>query len=106
VFNIGTAYSWTERVTLTGDFEYVRGLNEITNVGTTSSGVSFQTPTSLGSYALVSNQTYRVSAGVDYRLRPRVTTYFRYNYYDFGDLATGVTSGTTHLFLAGMSATY
>ena len=30
--------------------------------------------------------------------------YFRYNYYDFGDLATGLTSGKVNMFLGGMSA--
>jgi hypothetical protein len=106
VFNVGANYAWTQRLKLCGAFEYVHGIDAITAVGQLSTGVSFQTPVSLGSYSLVSENTYHVSAGVDYVLGPRVTTFFRYNYYDFGDLATALQSGTVNMFLVGMSAVF
>ncbi len=101
VFNIGTSYSCTRQWKLTANFEYVRGLDSITSTPAPPGAV---TPFDLGSYSLVSTDTYQISAGFDYLWRPRITTYFRYNYYDFGDLATGLTSGKLSMFLGGMSA--
>ena len=103
VVNVGSRYAYTPKLTFTGDFEYVRGLNVITS---TPAPTGAAVPFDLGQYSLVSVNTYRVSAGVDYLWRPRVTTYFRYNYYNFGDLATGLQTGEAHMFLGGVSATF
>ena len=59
----------------------------------------------LGSYSLVKMESYRFGLGADYLLRPRVTTYARYNYYDYQD-DSGLTSGQASMFLVGASATF
>ena len=100
VFNIGTTYAWTERLALNGGFEYVRGLNSITQ--SAPPGQAYQ----LGDYSLVSVNTYRFWAGIDYLVRHNINTYFRYNYYDYGDDAVALNSGTAHMFLGGMTAMY
>ena len=107
VLNLGTRYRATEKLSFNALFEYVHGINS-------SSGVvpsAQQTPTTgapydLGQYSLVKEQSFRMEVGADYILRPRVTTYVRYNYYDFQDLATGLTSGQSNMILGGMSATF
>jgi len=112
VFNFGSRYQATEKLSFRGEFEYVRGTNE-------SSGVVNpflnQTPPlqaglpptayNLGQYSLVKMQSFRFGLGADYRLRPRVTTYVRYDYYDYQD-ESGATSGQANMFLAGASATF
>ena len=50
-------------------------------------------------------QSFRFGVGADYRLRPRVTTYVRYNYYDYQD-DSGMTSGQANMILGGMSAMF
>ena len=44
--------------------------------------------------------------GTDLRLTQNLNGYFRYNYYDWEDQQTGWNSGTTHMFLAGVSGVY
>ena len=80
VFNIGTTYRVSPKVILNGNFEYVRGLDVIT-----------QSQYDLGQYSLVSNITYRISAGADYLVRRNLTTFFRYNYFDYGALSASTT---------------
>lgn len=99
VFNVGTSYALTEKVQLVGDVEYVRGLNAITNAGSA-------TYAPIAAYTLTEARTYRASAGVDYLLRARINTYFRYNYYDYQDVSTGLTTGQAHMLLGGVSATF
>jgi hypothetical protein len=101
VFNIGTNYAFSKRLKLNGSFEYVRGLDVITSTPTPPGAISYA---GLGGYSTVSTDTMQVSAGLDYLLTPRVTTFFRYNYYDYGDLATGIMSGKVNMFLVGASA--
>ncbi|MHB1037375.1 MAG: hypothetical protein ACYC35_22545 [Pirellulales bacterium] len=109
VFNIASAYAWTDRLTLTQGFEYVRGLNVITDTPTPAGAISYDNPPgydSLGSYSRVSVETFRISAGVDYLWRPGISTYFRYNWYDYGDLSAAYNSGQSHMFLGGLTAVF
>ena len=45
------------------------------------------------------------NVGADYRFGPRVTSYVRYNYYDYED-ESGHTSGQANMVLGGMSAKF
>ncbi len=100
VFNLGTRYAATNRLTLSGTVEYVRGYNRFADPSTPSLSISY-----LPGASAVINQTVRLQGGVDYLLRDGVACYFHYNYYDFDD-RTGNMSGTANMFLAGVSAIY
>jgi hypothetical protein len=113
VFTLGTRFAATEKLTFTGEFEYVRA-DDLNGATVTPSQ---QVPTTaplppgapvnytLGQYSNVQTQSFRFAVGADYLLRPRVTTYVRYNYYDFQD-ASGITSGQVSMLLGGMSAKF
>lgn len=103
VFNLATRYACTSQLTLSSEFEYVYGLNEFVATKTPTGAVSYA---DLGTYSMVKTQTVRIGAGVDYLVRPHVTTYVRYNYFDYGDLATGLQTGQAHMFLGGLTATF
>ena len=111
VLNFGTRYQATERLSFTGDFEYVRGMDSTSGVVNPANQVpaltpgSPTTPYNLGSYSLVKMQSFRLGAGADYRVAPNVTTYLRYNYYDYQD-DSGSTSGQVSMILGGMSAKF
>ncbi len=69
----------------------------------------------LGGYSLVQSNTCRVSVGADYLWGPCITTFARYNYYDFQDLTPVSTSaaatntnmsGQANMFLVGASAKF
>ncbi len=110
VVNLGTRYAWTEKFSTCANFEYVYGENESSIPVAGGGGYN------LGQYSLVQSKTFRVSVGADYILTPRVSTFARYNFYDFEDLAPTLTStagqtntnesGQTNMFLVGASAKY
>ncbi|MCY2991101.1 MAG: hypothetical protein NTY19_24965 [Planctomycetota bacterium] len=108
VVTLSTSYATTERLTLTGGLEYVHGRNAITSVPTpTGVTPSYSDPAyNLASYSRVDINTWRLSAGVDYLLRQRISSYFRYNYFDYGDATQSYNSGTTSNVLAGLTGTY
>ena len=60
----------------------------------------------LSGYSKVSVDTCRVSAGIDYLIRRNLSTYVRYNYYNYGDTVTTYNAGTAHMLLGGMSASF
>ena len=73
--DLGSRYALTERVRLTGDVEWVRGHNQITNSAMMFPGAI--TLTDLGTYSEVLNETTRIRVGADWmnpspgrRLRP------------------------------------
>jgi hypothetical protein len=113
VFNLGTRYRATEKLSFTGEFEYVRGEDLNSAAVTPSQQVPSTAPVppnaspyyTIGQYSNVQMQSVRFGVGADYILRPRVTTYVRYNYYDYQD-ETGTTSGQANMILGGMSATF
>jgi len=113
VVNLGTVYALSRRVSLTGGFEFVRGLNAVATPPSPTNdqfpgGVPFTpTPyTELSDAMRVEVNTYRVWTGVDYWLRDGITMYVRYNYYDYRDATQGFNSGTSNAFLGGMSAIF
>lgn len=105
VLTLSTSYAATERLTVTGGGEYVRGSNAITNaVSPGSTALPYNND--LITYSRVDVTTWRLSAGADYLLRRGVSTFFRYNYFDFSDATESYNTGTTSQFLAGLTGTY
>ncbi len=112
VITFGSRYAATERVTLTGEFEWVRGRDLINNSAITLATASTNpvvpggTITDLGGYSEVLNQTTRVRLGVDWAISPRVVNFYRYELYDFLDKAPGYQTGTAQGILGGFSAIF
>jgi hypothetical protein len=103
VITLGADYMLSQRIRLTGQFEWVRGRNQVN-----SSTMFFPSTlvTTLGSYSDVINETTRLTMGVDYKLRPRVVTYARYELYNFNDVAPGYQTGLAQGILGGFSAMF
>ncbi len=107
VYNLGAAFAYSQNVTLTSGVEYVRSRNVITEPASSPEALAAGAPFSdLGNYFGVRTNTWRYMFGTDLRLTQNLNGYFRYNYYDWEDQQTGWNSGTTHMFLAGVSGVY
>jgi hypothetical protein len=115
--NLNSSYAVNDCLTLTGGAECVWSSNAFVNTPQTYTVDSYTgvgnttTPTNvdmsdLPSYSRVDVRTWRLSAGYDYLLRQNMSTFFRYNYFDYGDYATTYNAGQSHMFLAGLSGTY
>ncbi len=102
VVTFGSRYALTERVTLTGDVEWTRGHDLVYN--SAISGVPL-TP-ALGSYSEVLNETTRIRVGADWKVRPRMVVYGRYELYNFDNVAPGYQSGLAQGILGGFSALF
>jgi hypothetical protein len=100
VFNLGSTYRATRRLKLVGSAEYVTGINSAYLV----SGPAFLSD--VPSLIAQDVQTTRFSAGADYQWRPRIGTYFRYVLFDYRDRSAGLNSGTSNMFLGGVSAIF
>ena len=112
VFNLGSRYRATEKLSFTGEIEYVHGINTSSAVVDTTKQQPAAPPAyiatsyNIGQYSDVKMQSIRLGLGADYLWRPRVTMYARYNYYDYQDIVPGLTSGQTSMLLGGMSAKF
>ncbi len=102
VVNLGTRYAWSERLTLTGDIEWVESFNGF-DEPIPPGGQDFQY---LPGASDVLTETTRLSAGVDYWLRDGISCYVVYNYYDWDEKAGNNESGTISYFLTGLTATF
>ncbi len=102
VATLGTRYAWTERLTLTGDIEWVESFNGF-DEPLPPGGQDFQF---LPGASDVLTETTRLSAGVDYWLRDGITCYFVYNYYNWDDKAGNNETGRISYFLTGLTATF
>ncbi len=111
VVDLGTSYAWTDRVTLQGFVQWVRGSNYF------DTPPAFPLPedptqivqwTDLPIYSSVIVETVRLGGGFDYLINDRISTYFRYNLFDWEGktLTEDPNSGTAHMFLAGVSAVF
>lgn len=117
VVNLGTRYAWTPKFSTCATVEYVYALNA-TSIPVTPTAASGVSPYDLGQYSVVNSDTVRLTLGADYLWSPCISTFARYNYYNFEDLspvpATGGTSSATNtnmtgqanMFLVGMSAKF
>jgi len=102
ILSLGGVYRWTPRLKLRGDVQYVRGDNVIDS---TVFGPPYVWP-DIEEVVRNIRHSVRISAGFDYSLRPRTTSYLRYTYLDYEDAIVNYNSGTAHLLLAGLSASY
>jgi hypothetical protein len=104
VINLAASYAATEKLRLMSQLEYVRAENFYQ---APQSPPTATTPyTDLPGYSAVVNNVYRVTAGFDYLIRPRIDAFFRYNFYDFVDDTSTYNSGVAHMFLGGVSGTF
>jgi hypothetical protein len=112
VVTLGAKYALTERICLTGQFEWVHGNDQIYNsLQPTTTGLPTGTPVGpqLGTYSQVANETTRVLLGADWQIRPRMVVYTRYELYNFSDIVDESPSYQTGLsqgILAGFSALF
>jgi hypothetical protein len=117
VINLGANYACTERVRLTGGYEYTWGHDRILAAPSPATALdpsdTVAPPTTIvpdwtliPSLSQVVVQTNRITAGVDYLARERITVFFRYNFFDYRDLGGTGDSGQVHGFLGGMSAVF
>ncbi|NOZ41430.1 MAG: hypothetical protein GXP24_14575 [Planctomycetes bacterium] len=95
--NLGSTYAWTDRLTLTGGYEYVRGSNRL--------GSPALWP-DLPQYSDVLITINRWTAGVDYQINQGMDFYFRYQLFDYEDKSKSYNSGTANMLLAGLQAVY
>jgi hypothetical protein len=102
ILTLGSRYALTQSVALTGDLEFVRGYNLITN----SPLQGMALVPALGSYSEVLNETARIRVGADWTVRPRVVVYGRYELYHFNDVAPGYQTGLAQGVLGGLSALF
>ncbi len=102
VFNLGASYAWTCRLTLIGGLEYVRSRNVFADPPDRN-GVVYDP---MAVYTPFGSTLGAVTGGVDYRVTDAINTFFRYNYFDYDDAATGWNSGTAHMVLAGLSGVF
>jgi len=102
IVSLGGVYTWSPRVRLRGDVQYVRAASMIDS---TVFADPYIWP---GIEETVRNirRSVRISAGLDYSLRRRTIGYLRYTYLDYDDAVVDYNSGNAHLVLAGLSATY
>lgn len=97
VVNLGATYAWSDRLTLTGGFEFVRGRNSFA-----------QTPLwpDLNQYSNVVVEITRWTAGLDYLLRHGMSCYVRYQFFDYNDEREAFNSGTANMLLGGIDAVF
>jgi hypothetical protein len=110
VFNLAVTRVLTSRLRANAGFEFTRGHNEIDSIpeytyfGTVPpSGVSYG---DLAYYTEELMNLYRWSAGVDYDLTTHLSSYVRYNYYDWDNPTSDRNSGTANMLLGGISGTF
>lgn len=106
VFGGRVDYNVLCNVWLHGGYEWVRGDDHIDtrNLDQVGAGRPGATPwTDLPQYSRVLVITQRITAGLDWKPRDRMTVYMRYIYYDFDDKAMAFNSGTSHMVLGGAS---
>lgn len=120
VFNLGSTYDINCNVRLVGGAEYVKGIQSADLIaGDPRFPNLTSTLATIPGFFRQDVITTRLTAGIDWRMSKRWTSYVRYVLYDYNDKAdnqriatstlpvTGLPiSGTSNLFLGGMSATF
>jgi hypothetical protein len=97
VVNVGTTYAWTDSLTLSGGFAFVRGSNRFS---------AATIPYELSQFSEVLVETTRWTAGLDYQFLSRANFYFRYQFFDYDDKSQGLDSGVANMFLTGVDAVF
>jgi len=97
VLSLGAAYVWTPRITLSGNLDLVSSSDTLDPLADWPD---------LASYSAVAVDRTRVTAGVDWQLRERISAYYRYRFEDYVDETAAYNSGRAHMSLLGLSAVY
>ena len=105
VINLGSSYAASERLTLSGDFEFVESRNSFADPSFLGTGGPVDLSYIPGA-SDVRTETTRFSLGADYLLSRQISCYFQYQFYDWNDKAGNGESGTASMFLGGVTAKY
>ncbi len=103
LFNINANYAWSRCVQLLCGYEWDRGENFFGVPPSPNPGVDWSLLPYLSD---VSVETQRITAGFNWQPYHDMNVYFRYVYYDFQDISSGLYSGTANMFLAGATRTW
>jgi hypothetical protein len=101
--SFGANYALNPCVRLIGGYEFNRGSNTFDIPTSPHPGVDW---TTVEEVADVIVETHRVTAGVDWQLYRDMDVYLRYIFFDYGDISADLTSGTSHMVLAGATRTW
>ena len=98
-------YQINRTLKFSADYEVTFGKDLITSGGLQySSGTPItNTFIPLGSYSTVRNVMQQVKVGFDYKPRPRMTMYLRYQYVGFEDKTDSTNSGNMNMVMAGFN---
>jgi hypothetical protein len=99
LFNISGNYAWSQKTQLVGGVEWNEGSNSFT-VPPSPAGANW---TALPTFSDVAVETTRINVGIDHEFTPAANAYFRYVYFDYDDQSANIYSGTTNMFLLGMT---
>ncbi|MFV1966383.1 MAG: hypothetical protein ACC628_13250 [Pirellulaceae bacterium] len=97
VLSLGGSYAWAPRLTFSGATQLVWTRDAFDPLADWPD---------LPSYSEVNVNRTRVTGGVDWLVRERISTYLRYVYEDYEDKTQAFNSGTAHMFLSGFSGVY
>jgi hypothetical protein len=97
VLSLGAAYAWTPKVTLSGGWQLVSASDTLDPLALWPD---------LPDYSNVIVDRTRLTTGVDWQLRERISAYFRYRFEDYLDKSADYNSGTAHMLLSGLSGVY
>jgi hypothetical protein len=102
VVSTGCLWRWTTRLSWRCDVQFIRGVN---GLDSTEFPPRFVWP---GIEEVVQNDRtlLRMSTGWDYLVHRKTTGYVRYSLLDYNDAVQAHRSGTAHLLLAGLSASF
>jgi len=97
VLSLGGSAVCSRRLTISAGLQFVRAQDAFAELDPWPD---------LSGYSDVSVERSRLNMGFDWMFREHISAYFRYVYEDYDDKSETFNSGTAHMFLAGLSATY
>ncbi len=110
VFDLAATYRWSKDVKLTAAAQWTHGIDTISPLGiypgpfpNIGAGSSSYNLTALPGYSRVVVDTIRVQAGIDWQVREHLSTFFRYQYYNFDDPTQPYETGIANGFLVGIN---
>lgn len=109
VFNLAVTRVVTSRLRANGGFEFTRGHNEIDSIPNYTYNTSPPQSINYSDLAYYTEELinqYRWSAGLDYDLTTHLSSYVRYNFYDWDSPTSDWNSGTANMLLGGVSGTF
>ena len=97
VLSVGGSHAWTRQLTLSGGVQLVWARDAMNPL---------EPWPDLAGYSDVIVNRARVTGGVDWHPRDRIAAYFRYIWEDYDDQSATYNSGTAHMLLTGLTATF